>query len=91
MKYTVKYTSQFSRDLKRAKKQNRDLDELFEIVDVLANGGTLSVKYHDHELSGKFKGTRECHVSPDWLLVYEIYKDVLVLMLNRLGTHSELF
>ena len=91
MKYEVKFTSQFKKDLKLAKKQNKDLDKLFEVVNILADGGTLDAKYRDHDLSGDYKGTRECHIEPDWLLVYEIKDEVLVLMLYRLGTHSDLF
>ena len=91
MKYEVKFTNQFKKDLKLAKKQNKNLDKLFEVVNILADGRTLDACYHDHELSGKYKGTRECHIEPDWLLVYEIRNEVLVLILYRLGTHSELF
>jgi mRNA interferase YafQ len=91
MKYEVKFTRQFKKDLKQAKKQHRNLDKLFEAVDILANGGILDAKYRDHDLSGNYKGTRECHIEPDWLLIYEIRAGVLVLMLYRLGTHSELF
>ena len=91
MRYVVKFTNQFKKDLKLAKKQNKDLDKLFEIVNILADGGTLDARYRDHDLSGNYKGTRECHIEPDWLLVYEIRNEVLVLMLYRLGTHSELF
>ena len=78
-------------DLKLAKKQNKDLNKLFDVVNILAEGGILGAKYRDHDLSGEYKGIRECHVEPDWLLVYEIQNDVLVLILYRLGTHSELF
>ena len=81
----------FKKDLKLAKKQNKNLDKLFEVIDILANGGTLDAKYRDHDLTGNYKGTRECHIEPDWLLIYEIQNNVLVLMLYRLGTHSELF
>ena len=91
MKYEVKFTNQFKKDLKLAKKQNKDLDKLFEVVDILASGGILDAKYRDHGLSGHYKGTRECHIEPNWLLVYEIRNEVLVLMLYRLGSHSELF
>ena len=91
MKYEVKFTNQFRKDIKLAKKQNKDLNKLFAVVNILAEGGILEAKYRDHDLSGEYKGTRECHVEPDWLLVYEIQNDVLVLMLYRLGTHSELF
>jgi mRNA interferase YafQ len=91
MKYEVKFTNQFKKDLKLAKKQNKNLDKLFDVVNILAEGGTLDARYRDHDLSGDYKGTRECHIEPDWLLVYEISGDVLVLILYRLGTHSELF
>ena len=91
MKYEVKFTTQFKKDLKLAKKQNKDLDKLFEVINLLAKGEHLDLKYKDHELSGNYKGTRECHIEPDWLLVYEYENDVLVLMLYRLGSHSELF
>lgn len=91
MKYEVKFTNQFKKDIKLAKKQNKDLNKLFDVVNILAEGGILEAKYRDHDLSDKYKGTRECHIEPDWLLVYEIQNDVLVLILYRLGTHSELF
>lgn len=91
MKYEVKFTNQFKKDLKLAKRQNRDLDKLWGAIDVLANGGTLDAQYRDHDLSGNYKGARECHIEPDWLLVYEIHGDTLVLMLYRLGTHAQLF
>ncbi len=91
MKYEIKFTSQFKKDLKLAKKQNKDLDKLFEAVNILANGNTLDPKYRDHSLSGKYKGTRECHIEPDWLLNYEIIDNILVLMLYRIGKHTDLF
>ena len=89
-KYDIQFTGQFKRDFKLAKKQHRNLDRLFKVIDVLAAGGTLDEKYRDHALTGNYKGTRECHVEPDCLLIYEIRQDVLVLFLYRLGTHSEL-
>lgn len=91
MKYDVQFTNQFKKDLKLAKKQNKNLDKLFKVIDILANGETLDAKYKDHNLTGNYSGARECHVEPDWLLIYEIHGDVLVLMLYRLGSHSELF
>ena len=91
MKYDVQFTNQFKKDLKLAKKQHKNLDKLFEVINILADGGTLDIKYRDHDLTDKYKGARECHIEPDWLLVYEIQGDVLVLMLYRLGTPSELF
>ena len=91
MKYGVKFTSQFKKDLKHAQKQNKNIDQLYAVIETLAEGNTLEPKFKDHEPTGKYKGTRECHIEPDWLLIYEIQNDVLVLMLSRLGTHSELF
>ena len=91
MKYEVKFTSQFKRDLKLAKKQGRDIDKLFDVINTIAEGRKLDDKYRDHNLSGDYVGCRECHVEPDWLLVYEVMEKVLVLMLYRVGTHSELF
>ncbi len=91
MKYEVKFTGQFKRDLKLARKQGKDIDRLFNVINTIAEGGKLDEKYHDHNLSGDYAGCRECHVEPDWLLIYEIVDKVLVLMLYRVGTHSELF
>ena len=91
MRYEVKFTNQFKKDLKQAKKQGKDTDKLFEVIEKLAEGKPLEDKFRDHMLTGNYKGCRECHIEPDWLLIYEIIDDVLVLMLYRLGSHSELF
>lgn len=91
MMCSIQFTNQFKKDLKLAKKQGKDLDKLFEVINILANGEKLDTKFKDHDLSGSYKGTRECHIEPDWLLVYEIDNNALILMLYRLGTHSELF
>ncbi|MDI9470723.1 MAG: type II toxin-antitoxin system YafQ family toxin [Bacillota bacterium] len=91
MKYEVKFTNQFKKDLKLAKKQGKDLNKLYDVIDLLAKGERLEARYRDHALTGDYKETRECHIEPDWLLVYEHIIDVLVLMLYRLGSHSELF
>lgn len=91
MKYEVKLTSQFKRDLKLARRQGKDIDKLFDVISTIAEGKKLDEKYRDHNLSGDYAGCRECHVEPDWLLIYEVMDQVLVLMLYRVGTHSELF
>lgn len=91
MKYDVEFTNKFKKELKIAKKQNKDLNKLYDVIEKLANGEALDIKYRDHELAGKYKGTRECHIEPDWLLVYEIKDEILVLILYRLNSHSELF
>ena len=91
MKYDVKFTAKFKKDLKLAKKQGRNIEKLFEVVEKLADGEKLDAKFRDHELTGDYVGCRECHIEPDWLLIYEVYDDVLVLLLTRVGSHSELF
>lgn len=90
-KYEVKTTSQFKKDYKLAMKRNLNTGLLKEIVELLANGKELPEKYRDHNLTGNWKGHRECHIQPDWLLIYKIENDVLVLTLARTGTHSDLF
>lgn len=91
MKYEIRITNQFKKDLKLAKKQGKNLEKLYFVIENLANGETLELKYRDHGLTGNYKGCRECHIESDWLLIYEIINDILVLVLNRTGTHSELF
>ena len=91
MKYEIRFTAQFKKDWKRAKKQGKNMEKLLAVIEQLANGEPLEEKYRDHDLSGNYKGCRECHVEPDWLLIYEINHGVLVLMLYRVRSHSELF
>ena len=91
MRYEVRFTRQFKRDLKLAKKQGKDLNKLYDVIERLANDEVLEEKYHDYDLKGEYEGSRECHIEPDWLLIYEIQGNVLVLMLYRLGSHSALF
>ena len=90
-KYTIKNTTQFKKDYKLAKRRNLNLDLLKDVVTKLANGEILQEKYRDHALAGDWIGHRECHILPDWLLVYRIEDDVLILTLTRTGTHSDLF
>ena len=91
MKYTLKPTTQFKRDLKKAQKQNKNLDLLNKVLQQLADGIPLPEKHRDHALTGNYAGCRECHIQPDWLLIYEIAEDTLFLYLTRTGSHSELF
>lgn len=91
MKYSIERTNQFKKDFKLAEKQGLDLNLLKEIIIKLANGEKLPDKHRDHELQGNYKGYRECHIEADWLLVYKISEDVLILSLVRTGTHSRLF
>ena len=84
-------TGKFKKDLKIMIKRGYNLKLLDDIVTKLANGEQLPVKNKDHNLSGNYVGKRECHITPDWLLIYEINDGILVLMLYRVGSHSELF
>lgn len=91
MKYEIQRTSQFKKDYKAAVKRNLDMEQLKKVVKILAEGETLPEEYDDHTLKGKYSGYRECHIQPDWLLVYKITEDLLILSLYRTGTHSDLF
>ena len=91
MKYKIVPTKKFAKDIKAAKKRSYDLALLDEIIKKLANDIPLPRKNKDHSLKGKFKNLRECHVLPDWLLVYEKDAGELYLYLMRTGTHSDLF
>lgn len=84
-------SSKFRKDLKLAKKRGLKLDHLRDVVNTLAAGEKLSAQYRDHSLTGDYRGFRECHIEPDWLLVYRIDEDELALFLFRTGSHSDLF
>lgn len=84
-------SNQFRKDLRLAKKRGLRLELLTTVVNTLAAGETLDMKYRDHSLTGNYRGFRECHIEPDWLLVYRIDADDLELFLFRTGTHSDLF
>ena len=90
-KYIVKPTTQFKKDFKLAMKRSMKIELLEEVVAMLAMGETLPDKHKDHALTGTWVGHRECHILPDWLLVYRLEDDILVLTLTRTGTHSDLF
>ena len=90
-KYIVKYTSAFKKDYKLAIRRGLKISLLEQVVTSLAMGEALPEQNHDHDLSGNWLGHRECHILPDWLLIYRIEDDVLVLTLTRTGTHSDLF
>ena len=87
----IVYTTQFKKDYKKLNKTGYDLTKINHVINLLANNEKLSDKYKDHKLQGKFSQYRECHIEPDWLLIYEIDNGILVLMLYRVGSHSELF
>ncbi len=91
MTYLVKPTSKFQKDLKRIQKRGYDISLITDVIKKLANGEKLPEKNKDHALTGNFDGCRECHIAPDWLLIYEMYDKELILYLTRTGTHSDLF
>jgi len=91
MKYEILRTTQFKQDYKLAVKRGCDIELLMKVVSLLANGEQLPPEYRDHSLNGNYSGYKECHIQPDWLLVYKIVEKQLVLTLYRTGTHSDLF
>ena len=84
-------SNRFRKDLKLAQKRGLNLELLRTVVNTLADGEKLGAQYRDHDLTGDYAGFRECHVQPDWLLVYRIEKEELELFLFRTGTHPDLF
>ena len=89
--YKIKPTTKFTKDLKRIEKRGYKIDLLTEVIKKLAAGKKLEEKYKDHPLKGIFEGCRECHITPDWLLIYKIVKGDLILYLTRTGTYSDLY
>ena len=90
-KYHVKFTNQFKKDYKSAKKRGLKVELLDDIITFLALGIPLPEKNKDHALTGNWNGFRECHIQPDWLLIYRVENDILTLTVTRTGTHSDLF
>jgi mRNA interferase YafQ len=94
MKYTVKFTSKFKKDYKLALKRGYEKEKIEKVIGLLAEGTNQDVlieKYKDHSLTGNWSRYRECHIELDWLLIYEVIDDILVLSVSRTGTHSDLF
>ncbi len=89
--YEVKPTSRFKRDLKNIQRRGYDIRLLTAVIKTLASGESLAERHKDHALSGIWLKYRECHITPDWLLMYKLEDDILVLILTRTGTHSDLF
>ena len=91
MKYHIRRTTQFKKDYKRSIKRGLVIDKLDKVIEQLAKDGFLPPEYNDHLLIGDKNGLRECHIEPDWLLVYKINHEILILVLTSTGTHSDLF
>ena len=86
----LRFTSKFKRDYKRIKKQGKDLSKLESVLETLVRREVLPEAIRDHSLGGTYRGHRECHIEPDWLLIYRIDEEGLVLVATRTGSHSEL-
>ena len=89
--YHLRFTSTFKKSYKRAGKRGKNLALLDRIIDRLRQGEILDRKYHDHALSGRLSDFRECHIQPDWLLVYKVEEDILTLTLTDTGSHADIF
>lgn len=89
--YQIKPSSKFQKDVKRVQRRGYNISLLTDILKKLAAGEPLPPKNKDHALVGNYEGCRECHIAPDWLLIYEIVDDTLILYLTRTGSHSDLF
>jgi len=87
----ISFTNQYLKDLELMKRRNLPKSELDEVVKLLSEEKPLMPKHNDHSLKGNFRGYRECHIRPNWLLIYKIDKQILTLVLIRTGTHSDLF
>jgi len=88
-KVTVSQTSQFKKDIKKQTKRGKDLEKIKTVIEILISGQALPPRYRDHSLTGPWKGRRDCHVEPDWILIYQVSPDEL--RLERTGTYSDLF
>ena len=89
--YQIRPSNKFQKDLKRVQRRGYDMSFLTSVLKLLAAGDALPIKYRDHALAGNYEGCRECHITPDWLLIYEVTEDSLILYLTRTGSHSDLF
>lgn len=87
----IKYQTAFKKDFKRLVKRGYDMHLLEKVIELLVQQQPLPEQYRDHPLIGNYRGCRECHITPDWLLIYEIKENELLLYLTRTGTHSDLF
>jgi mRNA interferase YafQ len=87
----VRYQAKFKKDYKAVLKRGYDISLMEDVISLLIREQPLPPKYKDHVLTGNYAGHRECHITPDWLLVYKVEKDILTLSLTRTGSHSDLF
>lgn len=88
--YKIVYTNRMKKDAKLMQKRGKDMNKLIEVLALLAEGNPLPAKYKDHQLSGNLSDFRECHIEPDWLLLYQIYDDILIISATATGSHADL-
>ncbi len=88
--YKIVYTNRMKKDAKLMQKRGKDMNKLIEVLALLAEGNPLPAKYKDHQLSGNLSDFRECHIEPDWLLMYQIYDDILIISATATGSHADL-
>ena len=91
MKYRIIATKRFEKDVKRCKKRNLPMEKFKKVIRLLEETGKLPSEYRPHKLTGRYIGSWECHIMPDWLLVWEQHDDELVLVMTNTGTHSDLY
>lgn len=89
--YKILYTNKMKKDVRLMKKRGKNLNKLINVLNILSSGASLPLKYSDHPLTGNLKDFRECHIEPDWLLIYQIKEDLLLLTAAATGSHSDLF
>ena len=89
--YKIVYTNRMKKDAKLMKKRGKDMTKLVNVLSLLASGNSLPAQYKDHSLTGNFRDFRECHIEPDWLLMYQVYEDTLILSATATGSHADLF
>lgn len=89
--YRIEFTNKMKKDAKLMKKRGKDMSKLTAVLDLLAAGKLLPPNFKDHQLTGDMKDFRECHIEPDWLLIYQFHDDVLTLTATGTGTHADLF
>lgn len=89
--YKIVYTNRMKKDAKSMQKRGKDMGKLVNVLSLLASGNPMPMQYKDHPLTGNLRDFRECHIEPDWLLMYQIYEDTLILSATATGSHADLF
>ena len=87
----IEFTNRMKQDVKLMKKRGKNIDKLIETLDMLTAQVGMPGKYHDHQLAGKWSDFRECHIEPDWILIYQVFEEILILIASATGSHSDLF